>query len=331
MGKQGFVSRNFTRDVTSVALALSLLLVGIVAYFTSQVKRDISKQYIGDATHRVGEKFSAMRGSIEGRLGMIRDWGESGLLSFSKSDDLKKLLEPLFREEKLLSGIMIADAEGRSYFLLSDGTERQPSETDGFDPKNWPWYSPALDTEGVYWSEQYLFHTLQQIGITASVAYLPPKGEERFVVALDILLTDLYEDIKGMAESPNSEVFIFRGNELLFLPEYGSASSGFVPIGTVTNELIHSDALWEKGRTSENEEFSFLYEGTVWWCGLQPLGGNRGDVWMGVVVPESDIIGDIGRRRAFLWGFGGGRGHSPSRGGLWVVAPLRPIFQCRCP
>lgn len=296
--------RNFTRDVVVVAFAFSVLLIGIVAYLASQVKRDISERYIYDATQRAGEKFSAMQGSIDGWLGMICDWGESGVASLSKPDDLKKLLGPIFREERLLSGITIADAEGRSYFILPDGTERKPSESEGFDPRERPWYVPALETDGVYWTEQYRFHTLQQVGITASAAYSSPEGKGRSVVALDILLPDLYRDIKGMAESPNSEVFVFRGNELLFLPEYGSASSGFVPIGSITNELIHSDALWEKGRASENEVFSFLYEGKVWWCGFQPLGDNRGKVSMGVVVPESDIVGDISRRRTFFLGFG---------------------------
>ena len=92
-----------------------------------------------------------------------------------------------------------------SYFILPDGSERNPSEAKDYDPRERPWFSPALEMDGVYWTEQYRFYTLQQIGITASVAYSPPKGKGRSVVALDILLSDLYRDIKGMAESPSSE------------------------------------------------------------------------------------------------------------------------------
>jgi len=304
MGKRKLKPRSFTRDSMAVAFAFSILLVGVVAYFASQVKHDVSERYIYDATHRAAGKFSAMQGSIEDWLGIVRDWGESGLVSLSKPDDLKKLLEPIFKEEQLMAGITIADATGRSYFILPDGTERKPSAVEGFDPRERPWYAPALETDDVYWTEQYRFHTLQQIGITASTAYSPPKEKGRAVAALDILLPDLYRDIKGMAESPNGEVFVFRGNELLFLPDHGSASSGFVPIGSITNELIHSDALWEKGRASGNEVFSFPYGGEIWWCGFQPLERNRGNVWMGVVVPESDIVGDISQRRMFLLCFG---------------------------
>ncbi|MCK4564006.1 MAG: hypothetical protein KAU94_04980, partial [Verrucomicrobia bacterium] len=64
MKKRRFKSRNLTRDVVVVAFAFSILLIGIVAYFASQVKRDISEQYIDNASKRVATEFQGMVGRV---------------------------------------------------------------------------------------------------------------------------------------------------------------------------------------------------------------------------------------------------------------------------
>ena len=62
--------------------------------------------------------------------------------------------------------------------------------------------------------------------------------------------------------------------------------------------------LWQGGTVSGKEVVSFAQDGKTWWCGFQPLETGRDGGWIGVVMPESDIVGDISRRRIFLWGFG---------------------------
>ena len=297
MGKRRFKSQSFTRDVMGVAFVFSLLLFGIVAYFTLQVKHDVSEQYIYDATERAAGKISAMKGSIETSLELVREYAESGLVSLSKPDELRKLLLPILKK-RLLSGISIADAGGRSYFVQSNGSERKPSEADGFDPQARPWYAPALESDGIYWTGPYLFHTLQQVGITASVAYSPLKGKDRTVVAFDILISELYREIEEMAPSANSKLFTFRRSETGNL-------SGFVLVDPHTSQLVkEAFTLWQGGLVSSKEVVSFLHEGKIWWCGFQALEAGRKGGWIGVVVPESDIVGDVSRRRIFLWGFG---------------------------
>lgn len=297
MDKRSQVLRRFTRDIMVVALGFSVFLTGVVAYFALQVKRDVSEQYIHDATDRAVEKLVDLKKSIEDSLGQVREYGESGVVSLSRPDELKNLLLPILKE-RLLSGITIADTEGRSYFIQPDGSERKPSKAEGFDPEERPWYTPALEADGVYWTGQYLFHTLQQFGITASTAYSPPKGKSRSVVAFDILLSDLHREIRGMKPSSNSELFTFRCAE-------PGDPSGFALIDSKASPLIQKVfALWQGGRFSGKEAMSFLHDGKTWWCGFQPLGEGEGNAWMGTVVPESDIVGDIGRRRIFLLWFG---------------------------
>ncbi|MEA2069632.1 MAG: putative DNA binding domain-containing protein [Verrucomicrobiota bacterium] len=304
MGRSNVGSRRFMRDVVGASLGISLLALGAVVYLAMQARHTISERYIDSAASRAVTEFRSMQASVAASLGLVRDYGTSGVVALSKPDGLKDQLFPIFKQKTMLSGITIADAEGRSYFILPDGTERMPSEADGFDPRERPWFEPALEADGVYWTEQYLFHTLKKPGITASTTFLP-KGAAPVVVAFDVLLDDLYREIKKMAPSKNSDLFLFRRDELLLLPGSGENATGFAAVGSITNQLARRAHLsWKGGQAPESEVVSFLHEGKVWWCGFQPLEGSQGNVWMGVVLPESDIMGDISRRWILLWAFG---------------------------
>lgn len=296
--------RRFKRDVIGVALTVSILAIGATGYFAAQARHDISERYIESVSAGAVAEFRLMQASVASSLELVRDYGASGVVSLSKPKDLKKQLLPIFKNQPMLSGITLADTEGLSYFILPDGTERLPSTAEDFDPRERPWFRPALDVEEIYWTEQYLFHTHRKLGITASAAFYP-KGENKpAVVAFDVLLDDLYRAIESMAPSENSELFFFRGDELLVLSGEGKGSPDFAPEGSITNPLARiAHRSWNGGQASESEVVSFLHEGRIWWCGFHPLDGSRERIWMGIAVPEPDIIGDISRRRISLGAF----------------------------
>jgi hypothetical protein len=322
MKKEMRADSRFRRDLTMIFLGGTVLVLGTIAYLAVQAKRSVSEQYIYNATSRAVEDFQVIQHSIEESLGMVCDFGRSGLLSLDKPEMLKEQLMPFFRKEPMLSGISVADARGRSYFILPDGTVRMPkdAEAQGFDPKTRPWFLPALSAHEVFWTEQYLFHTLKKIGITASSSFLSPKTGEKVVVAFDILLPDFYRHLKKMAPSPNSRVFVFRKDELLFLPENEEGlGEGFVPIESQTNSLIsRAYSFWERSGGSGKEIFSFVNRGKVWWCGFQSLDA-RHRVWVGVAVPESDILGDVSRRWQLLVGLGLGIILLAGIGFFWLI------------
>lgn len=302
MGRSGSGSHRFKRDVIGVALVVSMLAIGATGYFSAQARHDISERYIESVSAGAVAEFRLMQTSIASSVELIKDYGASDMVSLSKPEINSKQLLPIFKNQPMLSGITLADTEGRSYFILPDGTERLPSAVEEFNPRERPWFSPALDVEGVYWTEQYLFHTLKRLGITASTAFYPKGEKNPVVVALDVLLDDLYRAIEKMAPSENSELFFFRGDELLVLSSAGNSGQTFASVDSITNPLARiAHQSWNGGQVSESEEVSFVHKGQVWWCGFHPLNRSRSDVWMGVALPESDIIGDISRRWTSLW------------------------------
>ncbi len=317
MKKRRFKSRNLTRDVVVVAFAFSILLIGIVAYFASQVKRDISEQYIDNASKRVATEFQGMVGRVESSLGMVRDWGGSGLVDLSDTEKLKELLLPFFGKERMLAGISVADSEGRSYFILSDGTISQPSKDKLYDSMQRPWFAPALKADGFYWTEIYRFFTLDEYGVTASVSWPDKSGKGLVVAAFDILLEDFFGTIQEMAPTASSRAFIFQPDGRLYIPDSESSQSEFQSVELIKDQLAKrslsiwwSDDMWLsddmeiEAAPYQPEVVKMFFEGAAWWCGFVPLEKARRNVWLGLLVPESDIVGDIARRRKILFGIG---------------------------
>jgi hypothetical protein len=314
--------------VALVTLATAVLVTGSAIYLATQVKRDISEQYIERDTANAEQIFGAMRSSVEKTLAIARGHGELGSLSLSQADGLRNQLLPLFRNDELLSGISVADIEGRSYFIQPDGTERRPGDDATFDAKERPWFRGALNTNGVYWTEQYLFHTRQELGITASISFIPPDGEEKMIVAADIPLTDLYRRIKTLATSPNSDVIIVRDREYLLVPSSASDAPDFIPVSALTNSVIRqAHTNWRRRQDEPAGVFSFMDQGRIWWCGFRPLDKTRRDVWVGVLVPEADIIRQAGRHRMVLLAFGLAFAAVLAGGALWLLSRYRRTFE----
>jgi hypothetical protein len=120
-----------------------------------------------------------------------------------------------------------------------------------------------------------------------------------------------------MAPTPSSRAFIFLPDGRLYVPESQSVHSEFRSVDRIKDELAmqglsvwDNDSFWDDNRVWTGGELPELkvaqthFKGEAWWCGFVPLEASRRMVWMGVIVPESDIVGDIVNRRLMLFGIG---------------------------
>jgi hypothetical protein len=241
------------------------------------------------------------------------------------------LLFPLLRRNRLLFGISLADTRGDSYYLTGrdDGfltrvirdtgtgrkavrrlwdanqkllsEEEQPST---YDPRSRPWFAPALSAEGICWTKPYAFFERRVVGITASIARKVHGGP--IVVALDVLLDDLFREIQYMAPSPNSRVFIFRNDARIYMPGQAGSPSDFRAMVDVGDPLIQKVlASWEERLPPNGRAFEVRHDRQTWWCGFRSMEDANRHVWVGVMVPEVGIMGSVGRRWTGLWALGG--------------------------
>ena len=326
--------RHFTRDIILVLAALVVIVIAAMAYFSAQAEQDISQKYIRDAAVRAADKFEAMSEAIRQDLNLVSGWGIAGKLSLADTDGLNSLLFPLLKRDRLLFGISVVDTNGESYYVaeVDNGwrTSRTGASDDGrksirrfwdadrkmiseehtpsrYDPRRRPWFFPALDADGVFWTPPYRFYDRKDVGITASMASGKADDQIQLVVAFDVLLDDLFEEIQRMAPSENSKVVIFRRDDHIYVAESQNAAPDFTPLAQVRDPLVQTIyAFWDSTNKPSLEAVSVRHDNENWWSGFRPLDSANRDIWIGVMVPESDIIGGINQRRAGLWSVAGG-------------------------
>lgn len=315
-----------------VFLLLSAAVLGSVAFIASYAREDIAKKYIDNAIVSAVRQFETMVNSMIQPLELAVDWIASGKLSLLRADELNELLFSLLKRDRLLYGISLADTRGNSYYVTSHdngwrtersadiGERRQavlcywdaghqkiseetlPS-TD--DPRSQPWFSPALAGQGVFWTQPYVFPDRKVVGITASIAREANADNSLVVVAFNVLLDNLFNEIQRMAPSENSRVFIFRNDAQFYVAASRNDSSDFLSPGEVSDPLIRKMiAARDSRHQPPGKAFSMNHDGQTWWCGFKAMESINRNVWVGVMVPEADIIGGVSQRRTGLWAIG---------------------------
>ena len=317
------------RDIVLVLVVLTAAVMVPVGYLASQVRRDISEQFINNASDQAVGEFHAMAASMEATLGLVRDWGATGVLSLDDTDSLGPLLFPIFGREHLLQGISVSDLEGNSFYLHRKGkgfcsrritAGRKDRKTEAinwnanfergqttatnslYDPRNRPWFAPALAQEEIFWTEPYPFFSIDEIGITASASYTSQKENYSVVVAFDILLENLFGTMHSMAPSENGRIFIFRRDAKLYIPETKTLQADFLAIAKAEDPLARkAHQNWTGDADRVGRVFSIIHDGAIWWCGFQPLEKSRHNTWICVMVPDADIHSQAGQRSRQLW------------------------------
>lgn len=297
MKQRRLFNQRFVRDIIVVLLLVVAATFGVVSNYSRQARHDVSERYIEAATESAAKEFASMTKRVEASLEMVREWGMSGLVSARGTTGMRDLLLPIFGKEEMLSGISVADTNGYSFFIMPDGTVQEDSATPEYDPRGRPWFLSAISEPGVSWTKPYTFHTLKKPGISASQSW---DGAIKTVIAFDILLDDLVHNVQEMAPSSNSLAFIARRDEHLYTPDSSIR----------TDELFRrmlvqkAHAEWSGSSRQASSVVSLRHDGRMWWYGFQPLEQSDRNTWIAVMVPESDILIDVKRRMAWLWGGG---------------------------
>ena len=199
-----------------------------------------------------------------------------------------------------------------------------------YDPRNRPWFVGAkqlfmLTTEEnplagenrtsprqkIHWTDPYTFFTTKEPGITASASF--NDGDEWLdVVGFDILLKDISKFTTQLHVTQRGMVAVLtEKREVIGLP----AHTQFADVSRQKQALMKTpqalgiQVISDASRAFEalshgyQKPFQFRSGGEQWWAGLKPfqLNDDR-KLWIAVVVPEADLIGDIALMRFVVIG-----------------------------
>jgi hypothetical protein len=326
------LTKRFVRDFLIALVILFIIGLGPAIYFTSQAERDVSESFIENSTQRAVNEFNAIGQNTVSSVRMVRQWGQSGLLSLSKPESMNYLLFPLVQLDEHHTGLIIADTDGQSYHISRVGDAIQTTHTylthdkriseikvwqgdqvvseetspTNYDPRSRPWFYPALNHSEVFWSKPYQFFTQKIIGVTASLSVSDASNEAyQMVVAFDLSMEDLYSSIHNMQPSPNSKIFIFRRDEALYTQAAETETQAqFKAVSESNDELAKkAHTAWRDDRL-DDRIIPVRHDNQTWWCGFRPLNQTQRNTWVGVMVPENDAAIGANKRHAALAGIG---------------------------
>jgi hypothetical protein len=285
--------QNYSRkSALAITMVVVAVVLAILVLFTIQgwnIRQEVSESKVSEATRAVREKYLEISAPVSRDLSLLAKWGETGILDIRETRQLNDKFMPLLESQTMVSSLILADTDGREYFLLREkaswltrsSEEFRPGmevnlkrwstagdllktwrEKRAFDPRNRTWFAGALQSTGsgtIFWTEPYRFKTVNKLGITASVRW-QAKSDDRVitVAALDILLDDLYRFLSGLQVSPGARILMIRNDGSLMVPRKANQSQKTAPSPDVSfissgdlEEGLFKDAMgvWEKVRT----------------------------------------------------------------------------------
>lgn len=196
----------------------------------------------------------------------------------------------------VIAALMAADPAVSVYYVSESGmllADRYADYTDGsqIDRRTRPWYTKAVESGEVFWTPIYVDALSGEMTITCSAPVYSPDGRVKGVVASDILLNPLIDEILAS----DTEVFEY----IFLLDEEGKPFVGSDPDKTLSDFITpeHYDEVIASMQKADGK--SGLFEGEEFMVGYAtvPVTGWQIGVVMDygqITAPKRAIAASIG-------------------------------------
>jgi len=324
--------------IIAIAISTSTLLIG------DRTAEQLSRQMIGQTSHIATASIEPIFNTIRQSLLLFKKFSEDGVLQPENPLVMNLMFIPFMTGFSGVSSINTGDANGYGYLLLrtEDGWAnrivkpgsvgrttfwmdwdakgdliKEYTRDIDYDPRTRPWYKLARDeTPGsparAVWTPPYRFYTTQDIGITASTKVFR-RGGSPYVLAFDVLLTDLSDVTVHLAPSDNGLVALLTDDgKILGVPRQSNVSDApealkqllLQPVEQLgIPQLTRAFQDWQREHGTGRHIFHLEAEGEDWWADFRDLHlGEEGPrLLLAVMVPEQDFMGDVYQNELFIW------------------------------
>jgi len=219
-----------------------------------------------------------------------------------------------------------AESGAMSHFALwDDAGQKLMQEWDlplvGYDGRQRPWYKAAmaafhdrtlLDVREapanlVAWTEVYGLFITKAPGISAAVAARDPSGEIQ-ILTCNLPLNEIARFTTAAQPSLRGMMFIMTDDGKLLGPprvsrpkdQVENNATSLVPIAEAGfPSIAKAVGEWQAKHDGRPDRFRLVLDGEAWWAGYTPYEiGSRRRLWIGMLLPESDLIPGA---RQFQW------------------------------
>lgn len=304
---------------------------------TTRTLRVLRGEMLDVGAERVRDVIRDHFSPVELSLSLQRDRGALGVFGDMDTDGLCRMFIPVLRNNTSVSSMLVADGNGREFMLLHRGGERFYSRTtlpgsDGlvfsladhvvlrdslithrewrepmeYDPRSRPWYQGALATPlgQVHWTRPYRFFTTGEQGITASMRWVDDGGVTH-VVAYDVLLRDLSQSLHRGRPSPNGMAFLLADDDRVLsvsadsLEGVRSGVEDEGPEAFAASEVLEARRLWNMLERTDTG-FGMVVDGRQWHASIIPQQVGQVPLFIGMLVPENDVIAALRTSRRLM-------------------------------
>jgi len=253
------------------AIGLVLIVLMAAAFYQLRAKPlALSKAETAqrEAAEHMATRMDALAAQIDRIVLTMRDWTQAGVVGLDDAAALNRVMIPVITQRGIVSSVHLANDEGREVLLLKvpegwknrithvprkgtqqnwllwkDAATRVSEEwkAQDYDPRKRPWFTGAMGVpeNQVYWTEPYLFQTTQEPGITAAVRWTDAATGRKWVVAFDVLLSDLTRLTLDMAYAAHGHVVLLTPDgKVLGLPR----DNGFEQDSAIKQSVMQEPA-----------------------------------------------------------------------------------------
>jgi len=245
-------------------------------------RRAVGERFAASAMHQIPQISSFFVGDSDGNFIMVRRGERAEVM------EVKEIVTAGSQRQVILTE---QDETGKEL-------SRREDPQDEFDPRTRPWYRGALETDGTFWTDIYIFYTDKKPGLTAS-SLLHQDGTD-YVFGADISLDELSTFLASLDIGETGRAFIVdRQGQLIAGADSGKLVN---PVGEGEEvEPLRLDEIGDPVLTAAYDRFRvegrgrrvLEVDGERYVSSTALLSTTGRDWWVLILVPESDFTGFV--------------------------------------
>ncbi|MCP3872302.1 MAG: HAMP domain-containing protein [Desulfobacteraceae bacterium] len=272
-----------------VFLALTLIIVLVIpgtGYFCYLQARKVveqqMQQYAISTAAQISKRVESFLSQHTYNVKLIKSFFENNLINHFDDKEILRNFHLIQKDHPEFVNINFGDETGR--FLMAPA--QIPEVHKIFDPRVRPWYTGAVQTKNVHWTDVYLFASTQKPGMTVSVPIYDGTGSVKSVCGIDIDISSFSLFLQGIKISKQGFAYIFENKHGRVIAH---PSLVLLPWNSYHLDLLRS-LLTDLSR--QNKTFGMSsFHGEQFFTAYTDYPGN--DWTVGVTLPVSDFMENI--------------------------------------
>ena len=330
------MTRTFGSSLVLRMCLLVLLSIGVFAYggyslVVAPAINDLALSQMSGVAQKVQARLEGSFSAVEVNLQSSRTWAENAQARPS-ADFLARFVEtfiPVLAHHTETSAITFADDTGREIFLvrtrdgqlatrLSDPALRgttmnwrtwntqgqvitQDERQINYDVMTRPWFKGAMAqtaSEGIYWTDPYIFFTNQEPGVTGVIHWTGRDGH-RYVIAHDVALQGLSRLTSSLRVAQRGMVTLLdEQGAILAVPRTGAQMSdaalfamALKPVDAVAIPALAAGyAQWRAEGSATSVITHFTWDKEQWLALFEPTEAAGRIAWLATLAPADEFF-----------------------------------------